>query len=64
MYTGADGFESNDRRYGNYGVYLYVSMLPTRDSTTPVTKSDPDPDYVKYTNARIYLGRVDPSKAS
>lgn len=64
VYTGAEGFESSNRRYGNYGVYLYVSLLPNLGSTTPVTKSDPDPDYVKYTNARIYLGRVNPNKSS
>lgn len=52
VYTGTDGIESNNRRYGNYGVYLYVSMLPNLGSSVPVTKSDPDPDYVKFTNIR------------
>ncbi len=66
--TGADLFESNNLIYSNYGVYLGVDLIgaeasPT-ESSTAITGSDPTADYVKYTNTRIYLDKVNPNKTN
>ncbi len=62
----ANRFESENRRYSNYGIIINVSMLANVDSTSSVTGTthDPENNYVKYTNARIYLDKLNAAKAS
>lgn len=67
VYSGggsANNFESQSRQYSNYGVFLKVSMLKASDSVTAVSGTEPEynNNYVKYTNARIYLDKVNPNK--
>ena len=62
VYSGA-AFENDTLTYANYGLYLYVYMLDSNGNRISVSTT-PTSDYVKYTNARIYLEKVDPSKAS
>ncbi len=57
-YTGAEFEAGNNRKYANYGLFLKVSMLVDDDDVDPITKSDPAPDYVKWTNARITTKQV------
>lgn len=61
VYTGqTDEFEGSSRKYANYEVKLTVSMLETQDGN-PIDGSEQS-DYIKYTNSRIYTGRVNPNK--
>ena len=66
VYTGMDPFENGNLTYSNYGVYLTAYLLGDIENPTaasePLTGSKPDPDYVKYTNTRIYLDMLDPAK--
>ena len=69
VYSGggsANNFESQSRQYSNYGVFLKVSMLQASNSISAVTGTEPEynNNYVKYTNARIYLDKVNPNKAA
>ena len=63
MYSGS-AFEDESLKYANYGLYLYVYMLDSSENTISVTTTPSGGDYVKYTNARIYLEKVDPNKAA
>ncbi len=63
VYSGS-AFEDESLTYANFGLYLYVYMLDSSKNTITVTTTPSGGDYVKYTNARIYLEKVDPSKAS
>ena len=63
-YTGEDLESGNTRKYANYGLFLKVSMLVNSNDNDPIAKSDPAADYVKYTNARIYTEKVDPTKGT
>lgn len=63
VYSGS-AFEDESLTYANFGLYLYVYMLDSSENTITVTTTPSGGDYVKYTNARIYLEKVDPSKAS
>ncbi|MBP5264407.1 MAG: hypothetical protein J6Z33_08565, partial [Lachnospiraceae bacterium] len=71
--TGADLFENNNLTYSNYGVWLSVDLIGHVDdeantnwtsNSLRITGSDPEPDYVKYTNTRIYLDKVNPNKTN
>ena len=69
VYSGSGSgnkFESEDRQYSNYGIFLKVSMLQASDSASAVTGTEPEynNNYVKYTNARIYLEKVNPNKSA
>ena len=69
VYSGggsANNFESQSRQYSTYGVFLKVSMLQASNSISAVTGTEPEynNNYVKYTNARIYLDKVNPNKAA
>ncbi len=63
VYSGS-AFEDDSLKYANYGLYLYVYMLDSSENTISVTTTPSGGDYVKYTNARIYLEKVDPNKAA
>ena len=63
VYSGS-AFEDESLKYANYGLYLYVYMLDSSENTISVTTTPSGGDYVKYTNARIYLEKVDPNKAA
>lgn len=61
VYTGKTAaFEDVSRKYSNYEVKITVSMLDENGDTIPNSN---DTDYIKYTNARIYTGKVNPNKA-
>ena len=71
--TGADLFENNNLTYSNYGVWLSVDLIGHVDdeantnwtsNSLRITGSDPEPDYVKYTNTRIYMDKVNPNKTN
>lgn len=54
-------FENEQLRYANYAVFLNAYMLYPDQSI--ISSSVPArADYVKFTNARIYLDKVDPEK--
>ena len=58
VYSGST-FEDNSLEYANYKVQLTVSMLTSLDQDPYQIKQD----YIKYTNARIFLDKVDRSKS-
>ena len=60
VFTGeTDEFENAGRKYSNYEVLITVSML---DENQDYLANSSATDYIKYTNARIFVGRVDPNK--
>ncbi|SEL47090.1 hypothetical protein SAMN02910353_02672 [Ruminococcus sp. YRD2003] len=56
VYSGSI-FETAGLEYANYGLYLKVYMLDSSNDEINVT-TNPESDYVKYTNARICLTKV------
>ncbi|MCR5019831.1 hypothetical protein [Ruminococcus sp.] len=56
-YSGSS-FEDDNLKYANYGLYLKVYMLDTNDNAISVI-TIPESDYVKYTNARICIVKVE-----
>ena len=70
VYSGSgssNNFESSNRQYSNYGIFLKVSMLQASNSPSAVSGTEPEynnNNYVKYTNARIYLEKVNPNKSA
>lgn len=64
--SGADNnFESQNRQYSNYGIFINVSMLQAEDSSSAVVGTEPETtnNYVKYTNARIYIDKINAGKS-
>lgn len=60
IYTGPTAtFEGANRTYSNYKVIITVTLL---DSNQQVIGTSEATDFIKYTNARIYTGRVNPNK--
>ena len=57
--SGDDFEEAGDLVYSNYKVELEVSMLTTESSTTKKAVAN---DWLIYTHAKVYTGRVDPAK--
>ncbi|SDA29496.1 hypothetical protein SAMN02910447_03060 [Ruminococcus sp. YE71] len=70
VYSGSgssNNFESSNRQYSNYGIFLKVSMLQAANSASAVSGTEPEynnNNYVKYTNARIYLEKLNPNKSA
>lgn len=68
VYSGSgasNNFESVNKQYSNYGIFIKVSMLQAADSESAVSGTEPEynnNNFVKYTNARIYLEKVNPNK--
>lgn len=54
-------FEGDQLRYANYAVFLNVYLLDA-DRNIISSSVPARADYVKFTNAKIYLNRVDPDK--
>lgn len=68
IYSGSgasNSFESLNRQYSNYGIFINVSMLQAANSPSAVVGTEPETtnNYVKYTNARIYLDKLNAGKA-
>ena len=61
VFSGSTFETGNTRKYANYGIFLKVYMLDSNEDRITVTTT-PTSDYVKYTNARIYIEKVDPNK--
>ena len=60
IFTGStDEFEGSNMKYSNYQVIVTVSLL---DENQDLISGSSATDYIKYTNARIFVGRVDPNK--
>lgn len=67
VYTGnTPAFEQSSRKYSNYEVKITASMWRdggADEATYVYVPNSEDSDYIKYTNARIYIERVNPNKA-
>ncbi len=66
VYTGnTPAFEQSSRKYSNYEVKITVSMWRDGEEGEEqyvFVSGSEDDDYIKYTNARIYIDRVNPNK--
>lgn len=67
VYTGnTPAFEQSSRKYSNYEVKITASMWRDGgegEETYVYVPNSENSDYIKYTNARIYIERVNPNKA-